>query len=254
MQTRKETTSDSYLGLTWSERARCGLLGAVLDPADLGGRKNAYIDVLHKSALAGVLGKRHFQRALDFGCGTGRFLGFLAERSQEVVAVDRTPEMMDIARSTFPMPQDRFVLSRESKLPFPDGSFDIVLSVYVISCAPQDHFGLLAGELKRVCASGGLVVLIEQLDHDRSLTPSTYAEAFSGLPAFEQLVARPIRAGSSRFVRVAKSKWVPQALRSAIAGLEISKMARASFAPQTSGYWDYLVMARKSTGQRNAAV
>jgi ubiquinone/menaquinone biosynthesis C-methylase UbiE len=246
MKTSKETTPDSYLGLTWSERARHGYLGAVLDPADVGGRKNAYIDTLHKTALAQALGARHFNRALDFGCGTGRFLRFLAERSSDVVAVDRTPEMIDIARSTSPMPAERFLVSREPELPFADNSFDIVLSVYVVSCAPRDDFGRLTSELKRVCAVGGLVVVIEQVDNDRSLMPETYAEAFAGKPEFEMLTARPIRPSSSRYIRVAKSLWVPQAARAVLATLEIAKMARARFTSQTEGYWDYLIVARKS--------
>jgi ubiquinone/menaquinone biosynthesis C-methylase UbiE len=216
-----------------------------LDPADVDGIKNAYIDALHKAALARALGKRHFQRALDFGCGTGRFLRFLAERSQYVVAVDRTVEMMNIARATFPMPAEQFVVSREPVLPFADNSFDIVLSVYVISCAPPDDFARLTSELKRVCASGGLVVLIEQVDKGRGFTPTTFTKAFTGLPKFTQVVAHSIRASSSGYLKAAKNKWLPQAVRSILVSLEISKMSRATFIPQTHGYWDYLVVAEK---------
>jgi ubiquinone/menaquinone biosynthesis C-methylase UbiE len=216
-----------------------------LDPEDIRGRKNAYIDTLHKIALAQALGNRHFNRALDFGCGTGRFLRFLAKRSDDVIAVDRTPEMMDVARLAFPMAPDRFIVTHEASLPFPDNAFDIVLSVYVISCAPSDDFDRLIDELKRVCSFDGFVALIEQVDNDRGLAPATYSEAFTKSAEFELIEFVPIRAGSSRYVRLAKNRWVPHAVHAALAHSEMSRMARARFTAETRGYWDFLAIAKK---------
>src|ERR1700686_3631286 len=51
---------DGYEGITWAERARFGVLGAALDPADKSGRKNNYIDSIHRLALKGAFGNNHF--------------------------------------------------------------------------------------------------------------------------------------------------------------------------------------------------
>jgi SAM-dependent methyltransferase len=42
------------------------------------------------------------QRAIDFACGTGRVLGFLAERVPEVIGVDVSPAMIEVARERCP--------------------------------------------------------------------------------------------------------------------------------------------------------
>jgi ubiquinone/menaquinone biosynthesis C-methylase UbiE len=243
------TTEDSYLGLTWAQRAAYGYLGAVLDPADATGRKNAYINTLHAAALARAIGNRRFKRALDFGCGTGRFLGFLARRSREVFAIDRTPEMLAIARSKHQIPDDHLICSRERSLPFDNGYFDLILSVYVVSCAPRPDLIQLMGELQRVCAPGGCIALLEQIDNARTLTPSTYTDAFSS--SFKTPTAFPIRSGSSRYARLVQAPWFPTILRPALARREIAKMAKLQFTAETHGYWDLLLIAQKTIAASN---
>src|SRR6202011_2169446 len=142
-----ESHRDGYEGISWAERSTYGVLGAVLDPADTAGRKNIFLDQVHRLALREALGRSHFTRALDFGTGTGRFLRLLAHHSGEVYALDRTSEMLAIARTQYSMPEDHFVCSRALEFPFSDRLFDLVLSVYVLSVAPRADFQHLIGEL-----------------------------------------------------------------------------------------------------------
>ena len=128
---------DAYEGITWAERSRLGVLGASLDPADKSGQKNSYIDRLHRLALNSAFGDKHFNRALDFGCGPGRFTDLLSRRSTEVCALDRTPEMLAIAQQSHHLPNVHFLLWRDMPLPFEDGFFDLILSVYVVSVMPR---------------------------------------------------------------------------------------------------------------------
>jgi len=232
--------------MTWAQRAEYGYLGAVLDPADTDGRKNAFIDTLHKIALRSNLGRRHFSRALDFGCGTGRFLPFLASRASNIVAFDRTPEMLSIAQSSHPTSAECFICSRESVLPFADAVFDLVLSVYVISCTPRDDTEHLTRELMRVCKPGGMVALIEQIDNSRKLSPSTYADMFNRDGAFSVRTAVPIRAGSSPLIQLVQK--VSTKLHPLLARLELARMSKKSFTGSAVGYWDYLLIATKVPG------
>ena len=60
-------------GETWEMRAEKGKLPAVIDPDDLKGRKNLYIDILQKLAVKKALGEDKAKIIIDFGCGSGRF-------------------------------------------------------------------------------------------------------------------------------------------------------------------------------------
>jgi SAM-dependent methyltransferase len=239
-----ESNPDSFQGMTWSDRAKFGVLGAVLDPGDKSGRKNAFIDRVQRTALNRALGNRHFGRALDFGCGTGRLLGFLGKRADEVYALDRTPEMLDVARQQHPMPDERFVCWRNPRLPFDDGFFDLTLTVGVLCAVPHSDFVPIALELQRACAPGGLIVLIEQVDNDRALTPSTYRQAFES-GDFEVVVTAPLRITGSIFHRYAAKAWVPSSLIPALALGEILSMRGARFSSDAKRYWDYLFVFKK---------
>ena len=117
-------------GPTWAERAQLDPLAAVLDPEDRSGGKNQLIDRVHKRALGRALGDVRGTTALDFGCGTGRLSDWLVRRGAKVVGVDVTPEMVAVARSN--VPRARFGTIDGRMLPFADGAFDVLISVYVL--------------------------------------------------------------------------------------------------------------------------
>jgi SAM-dependent methyltransferase len=239
----EESSPDSFQGMTWAERARFGVLGAVLDPADKSGRKNAFIDRVQRTALQRTLGRRHFNRALDFGCGTGRLLRLLAARSNQVYALDRTLEMLDIARQQLELPNEHFVHWNEPRLSFGDGFFDLIISVGVLCTVSRVEFHRITGELRRVCSEGGIIILLEQVDNARSLTPATYVGAF---PGFECISANPVRASASRLMTYASNPNVPSWLIGPLAGLELMRLQGVRFQPNTRGYWDYLFVLKKA--------
>jgi ubiquinone/menaquinone biosynthesis C-methylase UbiE len=94
------------------------------------------------------------RRVLDLGTGTGKAAIVVAERfpESEVVGADIAPEMLAQARASTPShlsPRIRFELADGSKLPFDDGSFDLVVLANMIP---------FFDELARVTAPGGSVV------------------------------------------------------------------------------------------------
>src|ERR1035437_7401588 len=59
--------------------------------------------MLERRLIDGLLGDHpHAQRAVDFACGTGRILGFLPERFPEVIGVDVSAAMIEVARERCP--------------------------------------------------------------------------------------------------------------------------------------------------------
>lgn len=99
--------------------------------------------------------------ALDLGCGVGDIAYALAPRSERVVATDLSFENV---RRAYANLRERSVDNAEAvqaggeRLPFSDGSFDLVVLADVIEHVP-DVSGCLA-EVRRVLRPGGRVVCV----------------------------------------------------------------------------------------------
>jgi SAM-dependent methyltransferase len=191
-------------GASWSELARGDPLAAVLDPGDLTGLKNRAIDRVHKRALGqlarGVSGKA----VLDWGSGTGRLSEWLIGHGARVAGVDVTPEMVEVARRR--VPNGRFDVIENSALPFPDDSFDLVVTAYVLQYYVRKDHSVLH-ELVRVLRPGGRLVAIEQVtqgDLGRGGSIKAYEKMFNDgeVRLYER---RPIRVGDSRVIGIAQS-------------------------------------------------
>lgn len=90
------------------------------------------------------------RRILEIGTGTGSGAAALAERfpDAEVVAVDISPEMIERAQAK--AARVSFRVADAAKLPFPDGSFDLVT---------QNNVPVYFRELARVTRDGGAVLV-----------------------------------------------------------------------------------------------
>ena len=95
---------------------------------------------------------------LDYGCGSGYGAASAAANAAGVVGVDVSPTAVDHARAQFGAPGLEFELvEAERPLPFPDCSFDTVLSFQVIEHV-RDPAAYLS-EACRVLRPGGHLVL-----------------------------------------------------------------------------------------------
>jgi SAM-dependent methyltransferase len=95
------------------------------------------------------------RRVLDAGCGTGDIgVRIAAEPGVEVVAVDTSPRMVQIARER----GLRASVADVQQLPFEDGEFDCVLAAWVIYHV-QDRAAAIR-ELARVLRPGGRLVAV----------------------------------------------------------------------------------------------
>lgn len=99
------------------------------------------------------------QRVLDLGCGTGT-LALLAKDRQPAVAVvglDADPEMLDQARSKAERAGVELRLDHglSTELPYPDASFDLVLSTLFFHHLDSEAKRQTAHEIARVLGGGG---------------------------------------------------------------------------------------------------
>src|SRR6516225_5522452 len=98
-------------------------------------------------------------KVLDVATGSGNAALAAARRGCEAVGVDYVAALLERGRvrAAAEHLDVRFVEGDAENLPFPDASFDGVLSIYGVMFAP-DH-ARAAAELTRVCRSGGRIAL-----------------------------------------------------------------------------------------------
>ena len=132
-------------------------------------------------------------RVLDLGCGIGNILIALAERiafSYPAVGVDVSPDLVrigehEIARAAM---QDRIRLqvAPATRLPFEDGSFDVVLTSHVLKHLDDEALLTSFREVVRVLRPGGRFLLWEFEKSSRSAL-LFWSARLSGLPPAFQL-------------------------------------------------------------------
>jgi SAM-dependent methyltransferase len=105
------------------------------------------------------------ERVLDLGSGAGTDSLVAAQMVGEhgsVTGIDMTPEMLTKARTAaaeMNAPNVEFVESEAERLPFPDGSFDVVISNGVIDLIPDKD--AVFAELYRVLVPGGRIQIAD---------------------------------------------------------------------------------------------
>jgi len=98
---------------------------------------------------------RPFKRALDVGCGEGRFCRVMKEAGVVATGIDPTSRFLEIARQRDPGGDYRF--GRAERLEFENGSFDLVVSYITLVDIPD--FKAAISEMTRVLKPGGALLI-----------------------------------------------------------------------------------------------
>ncbi|NUS05927.1 MAG: class I SAM-dependent methyltransferase [Nonomuraea sp.] len=96
----------------------------------------------------------------DLGCGPGEVTAFLDGRGLEVSGLDLSPEMVALARRTFPAL--RFEVGSMTGLAFADGSLAGVVAYYSIIHLPWERLPEVFAEFHRVLAPRGQLLVAFQ--------------------------------------------------------------------------------------------
>jgi SAM-dependent methyltransferase len=105
------------------------------------------------------------ERVLDLGSGAGTdslVASQMAGEEGSVTGIDMTPKMLTKARAAaaeMSISNVEFVEGEAERLPFPDGSFDVVISNGVIDLIPDKD--AVFAELFRVLAPGGRIQIAD---------------------------------------------------------------------------------------------
>jgi SAM-dependent methyltransferase len=208
-------------GESWEKRAEKGKLPSVIDPGDLRGRKNFYIDLLQKMVIQKALGKKKKQTILDFGCGSGRFSDLLAQNCNFLVGTEITHEMLNMAKEESRFSNVGFVLFDGLHLPIKDRKVDLVVSVNVLQYITDDSELIkVLCELGRTLVPGGRFLCIEQTSKNRwQRNLQSYLDHFEKND-FKKLADYPIRRGHFILLYPIYLGLIPKALFGMVARFE----------------------------------
>src|SRR3954471_20220970 len=95
------------------------------------------------------------ERVLDLACGTGNAARAAAAAGAPVTGLDSAPRLVEVARER--VPDAEFVVGDALELPFDDGAFDVVVSVFGVIFVPDPARAI--AEIVRVLAPGGRALL-----------------------------------------------------------------------------------------------
>ncbi|WP_446741888.1 class I SAM-dependent methyltransferase [Silvibacterium acidisoli] len=98
-------------------------------------------------------------KVLDVACGTGNTAIPAARAGADVTGLDIVQEMLDQARERARAEEltISFDLGDAEDLPYPDASFDLVMSMFGAMFAPRPE--VVAAQLARVCKPGGRLAM-----------------------------------------------------------------------------------------------
>jgi ubiquinone/menaquinone biosynthesis C-methylase UbiE len=111
-------------------------------------------------SLRETLGSIAFDKVLEIGCGTGKNTVWLAEHAKEILAVDLTPEMIEIAKSKVNLPNVKFQIGDITQnWDFVKEPYD--LAVFSLVLEHIENLDLIFEKLAQVIKKEGFVYIGE---------------------------------------------------------------------------------------------
>jgi SAM-dependent methyltransferase len=95
---------------------------------------------------------------LELGCGTGYFTRELARSGADIIAIDVSPELLEIARTNCSAPNVRYEIQNAYELNYPDDIFDSVVGSSVLHHLEIEKASC---EIYRVLKPGGTIYFTE---------------------------------------------------------------------------------------------
>ncbi len=118
-------------------------------------------------AIERSLGRKSLGRLVDVGTGTGRMIELFAGRASHAIGIDRSSEMLRLARVKLEAAGIPSSLRQGDMyaLPLADGSADSIIIHQVLHYAHSPAAAI--GEAARVLAPGGTLLVVDFAAHDR---------------------------------------------------------------------------------------
>jgi ubiquinone/menaquinone biosynthesis C-methylase UbiE len=120
-----------------------------------------------EAAIGAVLGESKVRQLIDIGTGTGRMLELFAACAEQALGIDRSSEMLRLARAKLSSQGVDNAELRQADLyalPLGDGAADLAIVHHVLHFAQQP--GAAIAEAARVLSPGGRLLIADFAPHD----------------------------------------------------------------------------------------
>lgn len=117
----------------------------------------SFVDQVEKELMKEVAKPQKGEKALDLGCGTGIYSYWLYEQGLDVVGIDISKNMLDVAKKKKDAKNITFLQGDISNLPFANETFDLVISNIVLEFTHNPQ--VIVKEALRVVKKGGRLVI-----------------------------------------------------------------------------------------------
>ena len=119
-----------------------------------------------EAAIDAMVGAAPIGRMIDIGTGTGRMLELLAGRAGHALGIDRSSEMLRLARSKLAGVANAELRQADfHALPVTDGTVDLAILHHVLHFSQQPAVAI--AEAARVLGAGGRLLIADFASHDR---------------------------------------------------------------------------------------
>jgi SAM-dependent methyltransferase len=105
-------------------------------------------------------------KSLEIGCGYGRLSPWIADLSEQHIAIDPNKESIEKAREQYPHIQFQNELAQE--LPFKENTFDLLVAWTVLQHIPPNKIQSATDEIQRVTKNDGLLIVTENTKEDNN--------------------------------------------------------------------------------------
>lgn len=148
------------------------------------------------------------QSALEIGCGKGEFARLLAARSERVLALDLSSEMIRIARaSSAHLANIEFQIADVMRYDLPAEGFDCIATIATLHHLPLRDILL---KMKAALKPGGILLVLDLFALDRNIfTPAGFLDSvlLNSLALPLSVGLRLIHSGRLRPRREARDAW-----------------------------------------------
>jgi SAM-dependent methyltransferase len=132
----------------WNESAAAWI-------ADMGAEGDFARQFVLDPPMIARIGRKPYRKALDVGCGEGRFCRILKQHGIEPVGIDPTQALIERARQQDP--QGDYRIGKAEHLDSPDQSYDLVVSYLTLIDIPDLQQAI--AEMDRVLQPGGTLLI-----------------------------------------------------------------------------------------------
>jgi len=116
-----------------------------------------YQKLLHRVQTAGLK-----KRALEVGCGAGRWCRLLTENAYDTIGIDIQPELIDMNRVRYPKIEFHCTSVQDYSAEEP---FDLISAVTVVQHIPFNEQDVVLRKFREIIRLGGHVIMLESIHY-----------------------------------------------------------------------------------------